>query len=207
MKLSLIIVVFLSSGAFATDIGSPVDADKSGVLKVRSIKEKPQGPSEFVKETKARMLARRQQQDRQIVLDEQSFRQAKKTELDAQRAELDAQRAELDAQRVSEKVTLDTKVPQESEHKQQNSTIKIDVDCEATNQLLTDWDTLLAKNTNPQQISKKRNEAYKRGLLIEGSRSSGRDAISKFNGMQKKLEQEIILKRGEIQQRVVDLGC
>ena len=200
MKLSLIIAVFLSSGAFATDIGSPVDADKSGVLKVRSIKEKPQGPSEFVKETKARMLARRQQQDRQIVLDEQSFRQAKKTELDAQRAE-------LDAQRVFEKVTLDTKVPQESEHKQQNSTIKIDVDCEATNQLLTDWDTLLAKNTNPQQISKKRNEAYKRGLLIEGSRSSGRDAIIKFNGMQKKLEQEIILKRGEIQQRVIDLGC
>ena len=90
MKLSLLIAVFLSSGAFATDIGSPVDADESVVLKVRSIKEKPQGPSEFVKEIKARTLARRQQQARQIVLDEQSFRQAKKTKLDAQRAELDA---------------------------------------------------------------------------------------------------------------------
>jgi len=200
MKLSLIIAVFLSSGAFATDIGSPIDADKSDALKVRSIKEKPQGPSEFVKEMKVSMLARRQQQERQIVLDEQSFREAKKTERDSLRAE-------LDAQRVLEKVTLDAKIPQEAEHKQQNSTIKIDVDCEATDQLLADWDTLLAKNTNPQQISKKRNEAYKRGLLIEGSRSSGRDAISKFNGMQKKLEQEVILKRGEIQQRVIDLGC
>jgi hypothetical protein len=193
MKLAFLIIIFLSSGVVATEVDLTVDADKEPAIKQREIENPRIAIHQLREKMQARLAAVRLEQKKQAELAAHSLKEE--------------QQAALDAQRLKKQATLTAKSAEAKKPKKQKLSVEEENNCLSVGKLLVDWDAAIAESFSPKAISEKRNDAYKRGHFNHNSGRGGSIAVSKFDAQQERLEEEYLVKRMKIQQKIVNLGC